>query len=252
LAAGVAVKGAPLILAPIGLVWFLTRRDIRGLMRSLAGAAALLAPALLAYALVAGPSFFDILRYHGDRPLQVESLYSAALMVARLFDPDIASPVTSFGSENIASAWEPALRRVAAFAPALALVGVYGWSWRELRGAAGDPARARILFAAVSAALVAFITLGKVSSPQYFVWLMPAGVLASAFGSRLGRILLIACCLLTQIEYPFAYSLMSDGLDPALGQLILLRDALALAWAGRLLAEASFAGVGPQIMRPRR
>jgi hypothetical protein len=50
---------------------------------------------------------------------------------------------------------------------------------------------------------------------------------------------MIAACLLSQLEYPFAYSLLSADLDPRLGLLVLLRDGVLLVWAALLMAEAS-------------
>lgn len=239
LAAGTIIKGVPILLAPIGLGWFAARGAWSELRRSLAGATALLLAAVGLYCLIAGPHALDSFAYHGGRPLQIESSYSALLIAARLFDPDIVTRVYSFGSDNIVSVWEPTLRAIASIAPIVAVLGVYLWSWRELRRALDDKAQMRLLFAAVSAALVAFVTLGKIFSPQYFIWLLPSGVLASVCGSAQSRRLLIAACALTQLEYPFAYSVLAADLDPRLGLLVLLRDGLLLWWTALLMIEAS-------------
>jgi hypothetical protein len=110
---------------------------------------------------------------------------------------------------------------------------------RALRRAVDDAERLRVVLAAASAVLVAFIALGKVSSPQYMIWLLPAGALAAAYGSRLNRMLVIFACALTQLEYPFAYFVLAGDLDPRFGLLVLLRDAVLICWAALTLAEAS-------------
>jgi hypothetical protein len=250
LATGVVVKGVPILLAPVGLAWFAAREAWVELRRAVIAAAALLLCAFGLYLALAGPHAFDVLAYHGGRPVQIESTYGAALMLARLFDPEIAASVFSFGSENIASPWEPALRRIASIAPILGLIGIYVWCWSALKRVEDETARLRILFAAVSAVLVAFMTLGKVFSPQYMLWLLPSGALACSAGSRLSRLLLLCAGLLTQIEYPFGYLLFIGDLDPRLGLLALLRNAALLWWIALALTEAArperrMAAIGP-------
>jgi hypothetical protein len=238
LAAGVIVKGVPILLAPIGLAWFAAQRAWGPLARSLAGTAALLLAATAFYLFLAGANALDAIVYHGGRPLQIESSYGAMLVAARAFDPDIVASVYSFGSENIVSAWEPVLRRAASVLPVLALLGVYVWCFAAMRRAAAAPDRLRIVFAAASAAFVAFITLGKICSPQYLVWLLPTGAIAAASGSRLNRILLISACVLSQIEYPFAYLLLVQSLEPSFGLLVCLRNAILIWWAVITMREA--------------
>jgi hypothetical protein len=107
-----------------------------------------------------------------------------------------------------------------------------------MRRAEADSDRLRIVFAGASAAFVAFITLGKICSPQYLVWLLPTGVIAAATGSRLNRILLISACVLSQIEYPFAYLLLVQSLEPSFGLLVCLRNAILIWWAVITMREA--------------
>ncbi|WP_374546994.1 glycosyltransferase 87 family protein [Rhodoblastus sp.] len=239
LAVGIVVKGVPVLLAPIGLAWFAAQKAWAALARAAVGSAVLLAAALGLYLLLAGSHAGDVLAYHGGRPLEIESTYGAVLMLARLFDPDIATGVYSFGSQNIVSPWEPALRQISGVAPILGLIGVYAWCWTGLRRAGDDEARLRILFAATAAVLVVFVVLGKVFSPQYMVWLLPVGTLAAISGSRQNRLLLLAACLLTQLEFPFAFTVFSGDLDPRLGLLVLARNGILGWWAVLTLIEAT-------------
>src|SRR5208282_613614 len=120
----VALKGVPILLAPIFVIYAqaLTRRpsaatlsprergvaaptpspsgerqreapDLgrRPLARLLAGLAAALALGGLAYLVIAGPHALDAFAYHGARPIQIETIYSGVLILARRLDPAILS-----------------------------------------------------------------------------------------------------------------------------------------------------------------
>ena len=90
-----------------------------------------------------------------------------------------------------------------------------------------------------AAAVVAFVALGKVLSPQYLIWLLP---LVPLVGGRRGIravALLAVACVLTQLWFPFRYwqlvaPLITPGAEPdALASwLVLARDLvlLALLW----------------------
>jgi hypothetical protein len=56
----------------------------------------------------------------------------------------------------------------------------------------------------VLALILAFMTFGKVLSPQYFIWTLPAIALVIPERRALG-LLLIGALLLTQIEFPANY-----------------------------------------------
>ena len=55
------------------------------------------------------------------------------------------------------------------------------------------------------AALLAFVTLGKVFSPQYVIWLAPFAALAWAWGRRAVALLSAAAIVLTHVEFPSRY-----------------------------------------------
>ena len=83
----------------------------------------------------------------------------------------------------------------------LAVAGVYLLIWRRrerLRAAAPDQA------IAVLALILALMTFGKVLSPQYFIWILPAWALVAARDRALA-ILGGFTLLLTQVEFPALY-----------------------------------------------
>jgi hypothetical protein len=234
-AGGVAAKGAPLVLGPLALIWLAREGDYRGAARAAAGAALTLFAFGAAFLAIAGPHWSDPFAYHALRPLQFESLYGGVLVAARFLDPAIASTVYSFGSDSIVSAYEPALGRVAAVAPVLAVAAITLWAFLVLRRTPDAEDRFGVLLAAACACLVAFATLGKVFSPQYLVWLIPLGPLAALRAGALAGKAMIAAFALTQFEYPFLYHSLNEMLDPRFGLIVLARNALLWGWIALLL-----------------
>ncbi len=234
---GAVCKGVPILLAPLGLFWHVLRGERRELAIAIATSLACLAAAGAFYACLAGPHVFDALAYHGQRPLQFESLYGGLLIAARLFDPTIATSVYSFGSDNIVSIHEPALRRLAEILPWLAQAAIFGWAFARMRKAEDDEQKFAVLLNAACACFVSYATLGKVFSPQYLVWLIPLGALAAAKARPLAGKLMISGFLVAQLEYPFLYSGLSDSLDPVFGVVVVIRALLLWAWIAVLLTS---------------
>jgi len=235
---GVIAKGVPLILAPLGL-WRLFDVERRGdLGRALLAASAICGLSALAYWGLAGDHAADALAYHADRPLQIESLYGAVLMVWHLFQRDLLHITFAYGSHNISASFEPALRKAATATTLLAIMSVYLW-YGFARGRARDETeRLTIFLAAAAAMLIAYIGLGKVFSPQYMTWLLPIGVISAVLSSERSRVLLISAAAATQIEWPYIYQINSPYAEPLLGAVALTRDLLLIAAAVSLLIDA--------------
>ena len=86
------------------------------------------------------------------------------------------------------------------------------------------------------AALLAFVTLGKVFSPQYVIWLAPFAALAWVWGRRAVAGLVAAAIVLTQVEFPSRYfdliNVKHDVVLIVAARNLLLLAALALLVAG--------------------
>jgi Glycosyltransferase family 87 len=231
----IALKGAPILLAPIFVIHAAIGRDWKALASGAAGGAIMLGLAAAAYVALAGPHALDAFAYHGQRPLQIETVYSGLLILARAFDPGFLSKTFGYGSLNAASPVEPALR---ALSTALLIGGVLGswfYAWRSIAAARDDSERLMALVRASLACLVAYITLGKVFSPQYCVWLIPLAALAAPFSTAEARRLLPAAFLMVQAEYPFLYGMLYLTLVPATGALILMRTLFFWTFVTRTL-----------------
>ena len=234
-AGGVIAKGAPLVLAPFALFWHGFRRDWRGLAQCLAAAVLCLVLSGALYLAIAGPNYADAFAYHARRPLQFESFYGGVLILLRFFDPSLATTAYSFGSDNIVSSYEPLLRRIASLAPGLAMIGVLFWSFWRMKRAKTEADLFAILLVGATACFIAFSSLGKVFSPQYLVWLIPLGILASLRAGHRARLWMVFAFALAQIEYPFLYSSLSDEADPQFGLIIILRNGALWGWLFLLL-----------------
>jgi Glycosyltransferase family 87 len=229
----IALKGAPLILAPIFMTHAIVRRDWNGLARGLGGGALTLGLAGLTYAGIAGPHALDAFAYHGARPLQIETVCSGLLILARDFDPSLFSKTFTYGSLNVVSPAEPALRALSTALMIAGLLMSWAVAWRRMAAAQDDSERLVAVVFASLACLIAFVTLGKVFSPQYCVWLIPLAATAAPFLKEPARRSLVVSFLLVQAEYPFLYGFLYATLVPATGALILMRT----FWRWRFVAQ---------------
>ncbi len=224
LGVGVAAKGVPLLLAPFAMLAHARARRWRELIVAAATATIVVAFAVLPFAT---SPLLDIVRYHGERPLQIESTWGGLLALVK---PLVgATPVQTYGSLNVVSDVDGPLRFVASTLPWLAWLALIV---HAIRSKADERALIRI----VVVALVAYMVLGKVLSPQYLIWLLPLGVLASLTAGRTERILFICALALTQMIYPFLYlTPLVWNASPAFGLIVLVRNGLLALWAARLL-----------------
>ncbi|WP_294533583.1 hypothetical protein [uncultured Rhodoblastus sp.] len=237
LAFGVVAKGAPILFAPLGAIFYARTGRWRELFASLKAAGAVCLVAGLAFLALAGDHWRDAFAYHGARPLQIESTWSAALILLAAAKPSLVSgSVYTFGSDNLVSAYEPLLRPLAETAPLLAILAVCCWLWRTLRQSRGEFDRFVALAKAVCVVVVAFSALGKVFSPQYLVWLTPVAAIASLQSTRAAKASLLAGLFLTQLEYPFFYTFFAADLPPIFGLLALTRNLALMFWAAQLLS----------------
>ena len=211
-------KGFPLVAAPVALAWLAVRADRRTPAQSLAALLAALAlPAVAAVALSPGGAW-DVVTYHLERPVQVESLPASGLLLLDELGAGEADSVQSHRSDGLEHPAADALALVC-LAAMLSLIAV------ATALARGD---ARRLVLASLTAVAAFATLGKVLSPQYMLWLIPLGALAFAWRLHALAAATAAAAVLTQIEFPARYfDLVDRELFPV--AVIALRNLVLLA-----------------------
>ena len=217
LGAAVAAKLYPAVLVPLTVV-FVWRRKGR---REAVVCGGLI---LLVLALVFVP--FLILAPHGvvhsvatqaARPLQMESLGAALLLVGHnLFGFGLTMD-SSHGSQNLAG---PAADVLAVTLSVLQVAALLA-TW--ILFARGPATRERLLLASATA-LVAFVALGKVLSPQFLIWLIPVVPLVYGRRGLIASLLLAAALVVTQLWFPYRYWELALHFGAFESWLVLIRD----------------------------
>ena len=173
-------------------------------------------------------------RYHGERGLEIGSLYASAYLVARQVAGVWVFSHFDHGSMNLSG---PGSHDAASLSPILqcALLALVAGRARD----AGPGQSLRF----GAAALLAYMLSGKVLSPQYLIWLIPfACVLGGRTGTAARRVF-FGCCLLTTALYPSLFHGLSY-FEPGPVAVLTARN-LGLAWLFAIL-------LGPRPVTPTR
>ena len=87
----------------------------------------------------------------------------------------------------------------------------------------------------LAAALVAFVSLGKVLSPQFLIWLIPVVPLIAGRRGLTASALLAAALVLTQLWFPYRYWELALHFGTLESWLVLVRDLVLVALLAMLL-----------------
>jgi len=229
---GIAVKLYPAVLVPLlGIAaWRAGRR--RELAAVLALAAA---PVLVAYApfvLAAPDGVLDSLGRQVGRPLQIESVGAGVLLALHHVFGTSLGWASGSGSQNLTGTAAGALAVFQGIGQVVAVCLVWVAFWR-------GPATTERLVRHATAAVVAFVALSKVLSPQFLVWLVLLVPLAVGARGRLPLWLLTAACALTAVWFPARYWELVKEFDPLASWLVLARGVSLLALLAVLMWPAT-------------
>jgi hypothetical protein len=238
LGAAVAVKLYPLVLLPLVAVWTWRRRGRREALAGLLLCGAVVAAAYLPFLLLAPEGVGSSVWRQLSRPLQIESAGAAVLLALHHVTGMGLDWESSHGSQNLTGAGAAA----AAAVTGVAQLAVLGWLWwRFGRG----PAAGERLVRYAAAALVAFVALGKVLSPQFLVWLLPVVPLVAPPAGIAAAALLAGACLLTRGWFPGRYWELVKEFDERAAWLVLGRDLVLAALLALLLLPFRGRGGAP-------
>jgi uncharacterized membrane protein len=237
---GTMTKLFPGLLAVVAVVWLVGRGERRAALR---GAAIFAAVVVLVSLPLAGAGYVDSFTFHLERPVQIESTPATVLFALG------GSQVTGtnlrpdrFKSNGLDGGEARLVAALFAAALVLALVAVVA-----LAGRGGD---VRHLVLTGFAALLAFVALGKVLSPQYVIWLAPFAALAWVWGQRSVAALTAAAIVLTHVEFPSRYfDLINVRTDVVL--VVAARNALLIVALGLLVAALTRPAGAAARSRPR-
>jgi glycosyl transferase family 87 len=219
LGAAVTVKLYPAVLVPVAAAYVWRRRGRREALVCLGLLAAVVALVFLPFLVVAPDGVAHSIGRQLSRPLQIESLGSALyLAVHHLFGLDVEMR-SGHGSQNLHATGTG----VAAVLLSVLQAGVLVWIWSRRPGTAEE------LLRWSAAALVAFVALGKVLSPQFLIWLVPAVPLVAGLRGLRASMLLAGALVLTQLWFPSRYWDLARELDLLPSLLVLARDLVLVA-----------------------
>jgi hypothetical protein len=220
---GAMTKLFPLMAVPVALAWLVARGQRREAWQGALACAATIVVVAAAAVTVSPDGALDAVRYHLDRPVQIESSPALVLLGLDALGAGDARSVSSHRSDGLE---HPAADVVTSlFLTALAalvalLCAAVAMPPRRLRGR-------RPLVIASLAACAAFALCGKVLSPQFVIWVLPLGALAFAWRMHALAAAVALAALLTQVEFPAHYFDVVAREPLAIG-LVALRN-LALA-----------------------
>jgi hypothetical protein len=149
-----------------------------------------------------------------SRPLQIESLGASLIVISHHLFGTSATMISSRGSQNIGGT---TANVIGWFQTVLQLsVLIVLWITFALRRRTREE-----LLQFSAAAVVAFVALGKVLSPQFLIWLIPLVVLVRRPSAI---VLFVAALVLTQAWFPQQYWDYALHFDEAVSWLVLARD----------------------------
>ena len=218
---GFALKITPAAMLP--LVLLLVGRPRRWLWPLVAFGAAAVAP-FLPYLFSSPSGLWYVFKYHLERPLQIESVLGTPMLLGQLLGADWAGWAHSHGSHSLVAPGVALAANMSGGLTLLAVAAVYLLVWRRRARLRATPPDQVI---AVLALIVALMTFGKVLSPQYFVWTLPAWALVAARDRVLGIVGGLTL-LMTQVEFPALYWRLLDMRPDALA-VVVVRNSLLVA-----------------------
>lgn len=207
---GAVTKLFPVVAVPVALAWLLARGRRREAWHGGLACAAAVAVVAGAAVAVSPDGSVDAVRYHVDRPVQIESSPALVLLGLDAVGAGEARSVSSHRSDGLLHPAADAvtslfLTALVAFVALLCALVAGGRSRVRVQGA-GSPVRGRReLVVASLAACTAFALIGKVLSPQFVIWVLPLGALAFAWRMHALAAAVAVAAVLTQVEFPAHY-----------------------------------------------
>jgi len=243
LGAGFVTKIWPGVIVPLAVAYVWRTRGRREALICLGIAAAVVAVVLLPFVVIAPHGVWSSFERQLSRPLQIESLGAALLIASHHVFGTGVTMVSSRGSQNISGTAAEVVGWFQTALQAAVLIGL--WITFARRNRTREE-----LVRYSTAAVIAFIALGKVLSPQFLIWLIPLIPLVRRWSVAL---LFAAVLMLTQAYFPQHYWRYALQFDSAVSWVVLARDILlivllvAVVRPQRPAREAAVARARPRV-----
>ncbi len=214
LGVGIVAKVWPGVILPLAVAYVWRSRGRREALVCLGITAAVVAAVVLPFVVLAPHGVWRSFERQLSRPLQIESLGASLIVISHHLFGTGATMISSRGSQNIGGT---TANVIGWFQTVLQLsVLLVLWITFALRRRTREE-----LLQFSAAAVVAFVALGKVLSPQFLIWLIPLVVLVRRPSAI---ILFVAALVLTQAWFPQQYWDYALHFDEAVSWLVLARD----------------------------
>jgi hypothetical protein len=218
---GFALKIAPAALLPLVLI---VAGSPRRWLWPIVGFAAAALAGFMPYLFIAPAGVWHVFRYHLERPLQIESVLGTPMLLGQALGAAWVQVGHSHGSHQLIATGADIAADLSGVLTFGALVIVYVVLLGRRAQLRAAPEQLPV---AVLALLLAFMTFGKVLSPQYFIWILPVLAVVAVRDPLLGLVGGIVL-LLTQVEFPALYWNLVDLQRPVVA-LVAVRNLLLLA-----------------------
>ena len=227
----VAAKIYAVVLLPLAVVWVWRRAGRRAALQRLGVAVGTTALCFLPFFIASPGGLMWSLTEQARRPLQFESTAAAVLLAAhQLFSLSIGVEF-SHSSVNLGGKLPAAAAAATVAFEALVLT----LTWVLF---ARGPLDARRLVRASTAAVLAFVLLGKVFSPQFLIWLIPLAPLLGGSLALFGSAVVGAAAVFTRLYFPGQWrDLIRFEATPT--ALLVIRNGLLLCLLAALLFEVA-------------
>ena len=219
----IATKIYPAVILPLLATQIWKRDGRRAAVRSVGLVIGTVILAYLPFALLAPEGVIRSVWRQVGRPLQIESLASSVLLALHHAAGMPLDWASGSGSQNLTGAVSSVASGITT------IIGIAALAFVWMRFARGDSENAARFVQFAAAATVAFVTFGKVLSPQFLVWLLAIVVLVQGVRGAIATILLLIACLLTRAWFPHSYWDLVKEFDPTASWLVLVRDLVLVA-----------------------
>ncbi|HYC20128.1 MAG TPA: hypothetical protein VEF35_05855, partial [Candidatus Bathyarchaeia archaeon] len=125
---------------------------------------------ILPFIILGSGSILNLVSYQTQRGVQIESTYSAIVLVLAKLGFTTVTAGYSFGSLNIVNPTATVLAKFSTYIMVVSLLIVYWFIYRQVK-----PGKSQLTRLGAYALLTLATTMAtsKILSPQYFVWLIP-------------------------------------------------------------------------------
>jgi uncharacterized membrane protein len=192
----IATKIYAIVLVPLAVTWLWRRHGRRQALQWSVATVVVIGVCFLPFLIESPGAVYASVKGQAFRPLQLESSAAAALLAAHQL---ISAPVGIVFSHSSAGlggtrASLAATATVIAELTLLALIWITFVRRREVRD--------QDLVQSSAAAVLAFVTLGKVFSPQFLLWLIPLVALLGGTLAVVGPAIVGVAIVLTRLYFP--------------------------------------------------